>query len=261
MVSRPTYLGGLGFGAKWDMGWMHDTLAYFARDPVHRSHHHNDITFRMIYAFTENYVLPLSHDEVVHGKGSILGKMPGDEWRRFANLRALYGYMWAMPGKKLLFMGSEFGQYAEWDHDRSLDWHLLEAAPHQGVRRWIGDLNRAYSAEAALHEQDVRAEGFEWIDASDARSSVLAFLRRSRDGESVVVVCNFTPQVWSNYRLGVPDGGTWNEVLNSDAEVYGGSGQGNFGAVEAAPVPYHGRPHSIVLTLPPLSVVFLRSSD
>ncbi|HUF12480.1 MAG TPA: 1,4-alpha-glucan branching protein GlgB [Longimicrobiales bacterium] len=261
MVSRPTYIGGLGFGAKWDMGWMHDTLRYFQHDPIHRSYHHGEITFRMIYAFTENYVLPLSHDEVVHGKGSILGKMPGDEWRRFANLRALYGYMWAMPGKKLLFMGSEFGQYAEWNHDKSLDWHLLDSDPHSGVHRWIQDLNRAYREELPLHELDSEPAGFEWLEANDSHCSVLSFLRRSRDGSSVLVVCNFTPEVWRNYRIGVPVAGNWREFLNSDAELYGGSGHGNLGGVESVPVPYHGRNHSVVLTLPPLSVVFMKPQE
>ena len=261
MVSRPTYVGGLGFGAKWDMGWMHDTLRYFQHDPIHRSYHHGEITFRMIYAFTENYVLPLSHDEVVHGKGSLLGRMPGDEWQRFANLRTLLGYMWAMPGKKLLFMGGEFGQYAEWNHDSSLDWHLLDYTPHKGVHQWVTDLNRAYRETTALHELDVDPAGFEWIEGNDSRASVLAFLRRDRDGRSVVVVCNFTPVVWQNYRIGVPEPGAWREFLNSDAAVYGGSGQGNLGGVESVPVPYHGRNHSLVITVPPLAVLFLRHED
>jgi len=256
MVSRPTYLGGLGFGFKWNMGWMHDMLDYLRRDPVYRGHHHNAITFSLVYAFSENFVLPLSHDEVVHGKGSLLGRMPGDRWQRFANLRALYGYMFGHPGKKLLFMGNEFGQWREWNHDTSLDWHLLDEADHRGLQRWVRDLNTRYRGEPALHEVDFDPAGFEWVDCTDHLRSVVSFLRRARDPARVVLfVCNFTPVVRSNYRVGVPTGGRWAEILNSDATLYGGSGQGNFGGAEAAPVPAHGRPWSLSLTLPPLAVI------
>jgi 1,4-alpha-glucan branching enzyme len=259
MVSRPTYVGGLGFGQKWDMGWMHDTLAYMQEDPVHRKFHHDELTFRSVYAFNENFVLPLSHDEVVHGKGSLLTRMPGDEWQRFANLRLLFAYMFAAPGKKLLFMGGEFGQYAEWNHDRSLDWHLLEYPVHRGVQAWVRDLNQAYRAFPALHELDFDARGFEWIDCHDAENSVLLFIRRSEDGKDLVLVAlNFTPIPRHNYRAGVPKGGFWQEVLDSDAPIYGGSGQGNLGGVESTPVASHGHPASLNLTLPPLGAVFLR---
>ena len=257
-VSRPTYVGGLGFGMKWDMGWMHDTLSYMGRDPMYRHYHHGQITFRQIYAFSENFVLPLSHDEVVHGKGSLLTRMPGDEWQRFANLRLLLSYMWAQPGKKLLFMGGEFGQWAEWNHESSLDWHLLDYQSHSGVQRLVQDLNRLYREERALHELDFDPAGFEWIDANDSAASVLTFLRRSRDGEPVVAAFNFTPVARMNYRVGVPHGGHWREVLNSDSAHYGGSGHGNLGGVEAAPAPLHGRPYSVTLTLPPLAAVLLR---
>jgi 1,4-alpha-glucan branching enzyme len=258
-VSRPTYIGGLGFGAKWDMGWMHDTLQYFSHEPIHRQFHHSNLTFRMLYAYNENFVLPLSHDEVVHGKGSMIGKMPGDDWQRFANLRALYGYMWAQPAKKLLFMGDEIAQWREWASDEQLDWHLLETPGHEGVRRWIEDLNGLYRAEPAMHALDNDPHGFEWVDANDAQASALTFLRRSRGGSDVILVaCNFTPVPRSSYRIGVPEAGFWKEVLNSDAEAYGGSGQGNLGGVEALPVPLHGRPRSLTVTLPPLSVVFFK---
>jgi 1,4-alpha-glucan branching enzyme len=259
MVSRPTYVGGLGFGMKWDMGWMHDTLEYMRREPIHRKFHHDRLTFRMLYAFTENYMLPLSHDEVVYGKGSLLGKMPGDEWQKFANLRLLFSYMYAMPGKKLLFMGGEFGQWGEWNHDGSLDWPALQWPGHRGVQRWVQDLNRLLREEPALHELDFDPSGFSWIDANDSEQSVVAFLRRGRAaGDVIVGAFNFTPVVRHNYRIGVPSGGFWKELLNSDAQVYGGSGQGNMGGVQAAPLTWHGHTHSIVVTLPPLGAVYFK---
>jgi len=261
MVSRPTYVGGLGFGYKWDMGWMHDTLRYLQHDPLYRRYHHNELCFRSMYAFSENFVLPLSHDEVVHGKGSLVGKMPGDAWQQFAHLRALYGYMYAQPGKKLLFMGGEIAQRREWAHDHSLDWHLLDDPQHRGVQRWIRDLNDCYRRLPQLHATDCTPEGFEWIDAGDADNSVFSFLRRAADGTPLAVVVNATPGVRRRYRVGVPGHGVWREVLNSDAECYGGSGVGNLGAMEATPVPCHGRPHSLVLTLPPLGVLFLAPGD
>jgi 1,4-alpha-glucan branching enzyme len=259
MVSRPIYVGGLGFGYKWDMGWMHDALDYLANDPIHRKYNHNKITFRSIYAFNENFVLPLSHDEVVHGKGSLVNKMPGDLWRKLANLRLLYGNLYAQPGKKLLFMGAELAQFREWNHDASLDWELLDDPAHAGIARWLEDLNRAYRGEPALHELDCDPAGFEWIDGSDAEYSVVAFLRRGKHlTEPVAVVFNFTPVPRENYRIGVPGRGYWKELLNSDAPEYGGSGLGNFGGVEAAPIPMHGKSHSLTLTLPPLGVLFLK---
>ncbi len=263
MVSRPTYVGGLGFGLKWDMGWMHDTLRYFSRDPIYRKYHHNELTFRLLYAFNENFVLPLSHDEVVHGKGSLLAKMPGDDWQKFANLRLLYGYQYTQPGKKLLFMGAEIAQWREWNHETSLDWHLLQYPPHDGIRRWLQDLNHLARREPALYELDCSPDGFEWIDCNDAENSVLAYLRKSRhSGEELLVVCNFTPVPRQNYRVGVPAPGFWRELLNSDAREYGGSGWGNLGGVEAVPVPWHGRAWSVTLTLPPLAVViFKRVTD
>ena len=260
MVSRPLYVGGLGFGLKWDMGWMHDILSYLSRDPIHRRHHHHELTFRLLYAFSENFILPLSHDEVVHGKGALLGKMAGDEWQKFANLRLLLGYLYAQPGKKLLFMGGEFGQGKEWNHDASLDWHLLSYATHAGLQRWVEDLNQFYRSEPALYEQDCASAGFEWIDCNDSEHSVLSFLRKGRStNDSVLVVCNFTPVLRHNYQVGVPRGGFWRETLNSDAGEYGGSQQGNLGGREASPVACHGRFHSLTLTLPPLAIMFLKN--
>jgi len=259
MVSRPTDVGGLGFGFKWDMGWMHDTLEYLRRDPIHRRYHHGELTFRQVYAYSENFVLPLSHDEVVHGKGSLLGKMPGDAWQRFANLRLLFGYQWAQTGKKLLFMGDELGQPSEWDHDASVEWHLRDDARHGGVMRWVRDLNALHRAESALHALDAEPRGFEWIDASDAEGGTLCFLRRGPSEANVVVVAlNLTPMPHERFRIGLPDGGVWHEALNSDAEVYGGSGLGNLGRVEAESSPWHGRPFSARIVLPPLSCVFFR---
>ena len=259
MVSRPTYVGGLGFGMKWDMGWMHDTLNYFMRDPIHRAWHHNQITFRGLYAFSENFVLPLSHDEVVHGKGSLLGRMPGDEWRRFANLRLLFAYMFTQPGKKLLFMGGEFGQWREWNHDDQLDWHLLEKPLHAGMQQWIADLNALYRRSAAAHERDFERDGFEWIDADDSRNSVLSYLRIATNGEHLLVVLNLTPVLRESYRIGVPFAGAWTEALNSDGETYGGSGVGNLGEVVAEAEPWHGRTQSLRLTLPPLGGLILEA--
>jgi 1,4-alpha-glucan branching enzyme len=259
MVSRPTYVGGLGFGMKWDMGWMHDVLDYASRDPVHRRYHHDRLTFRGLYAFTENYVLPLSHDEVVHGKRSLLDKMPGDRWQKFANLRALFGYQWTLPGKKLLFMGGDFGAWREWSHDESLEWHLLEDPAHRGLRRWVRDLNRLYRAERALHETDFDPAGFEWVDCGDADQSVISFLRKARTtGDLLLVAANFTPVPRHDYLLGVPRGGRWEEVLNGDSREYGGSGMGNLGGVNAKDAPMHGRSRSVRVTLPPLAAVVFR---
>jgi len=256
-VSAPTYLGGLGFGFKWNMGWMHDTLAYIAHDPVHRKFHHDQLTFSLIYAFSENYVLPLSHDEVVHGKGSILGKMPGDRWQRFANVRLLYGYMFTHPGKKLLFMGGEFAQEAEWNHDASLDWHLLADPAHAGISQLVRDLNRLYTRTPALYERDAQSEGFEWL-AGDVEGSVISYLRRgARPDDFVVCVCNFTPIVREDYRIGVPACARLREVLNTDAEIYGGSNAGNLGTVAVDEIAAHGRTHSATLRLPPLGVLVL----
>jgi 1,4-alpha-glucan branching enzyme len=258
LVSRPTSVGGLGFGFKWDMGWMHDTLRYMSRDPIYRRYHHEELTFRLLYAFTENFVLPLSHDEVVHGKRSLLEKMPGDDWQKFANLRLLLGYMYGQPGKKLLFMGAELAQRREWSHETELDWHLLAHPAHRGVQRWVRDLNHAYRAEPALHQLDCEPEGFEWVEPHDRDASILVFLRKGRRGEWVLVACNFTPVPRPHYRVGVPRPGYWREILNSDAEIYGGSGWGNLGGVRAEVKPAHGRPYSLDLTLPPLGAVFLR---
>jgi 1,4-alpha-glucan branching enzyme len=255
-VSRPTYVGGLGFGLKWNMGWMHDVLDYMSQDPVFRSYHHNQITFSLLYAFTENFILPFSHDEVVYGKGSMLRKMPGDEWQKFANLRLLYGFMFGHPGHKLMFMGDEFGQWSEWNHDASLDWHLLGYPLHAGLWRWVRDLNTLYRAEPALYELNSEATGFEWVDCKDSQRSVISFLRRARNpDDQLLFACNFTPMVRQNYRIGVPQDGSWKEVLNSDAPLYGGSGQGNFGGLSAVPLPIHGRPFSLNMLLPPLGVV------
>jgi 1,4-alpha-glucan branching enzyme len=257
MVSRPTYVGGLGFGLKWDMGWMHDTLKYMALDPVFRKYHHNQLTFRMLYAFTENFMLSLSHDEVVYGKGSLLNKMPGDLWQRFANLRLLFGSMFAQPGKKLLFMGGEFGAWNEWDHEKSLDWHLLDYPQHAGVRQWVGDLNWLYANDPTLHEWDLNPEGFHWIDANDSDQSTLSFLRAGREGV-YLIACNFTPVPRYDYRVGVPHAGFWKEVINSDAREYGGSGLGNLGGVMADGWGSHGQPASIKVVLPPLGIVFFK---
>jgi 1,4-alpha-glucan branching enzyme len=260
MVSRPNYLGGLGFGLKWDMGWMHDTLQYMSRDPVHRRYHHDKLTFRMLYAFHENFVLPLSHDEVVYGKGSLIGKMPGDRWQKFANLRALYGYMYAQPGKKMLFMGGEFGQPNEWAHDGSLQWDLLNDPMHQGLKNWVADLNNLYRNDPVLHELDCDSGGFEWIDCDDAEHSVISLIRKAKSTKGLIlIVCNFTPVPRYSYRLGAPRAGFWQEVLNSDASRYGGSNMGNLGGVETVPVPLHARPHSLTLTLPPLSISLFRN--
>lgn len=255
-VTAPTATGGLGFDLKWNMGWMHDALDYFTLDPVFRKYRPDLLTFSIWYAFSERYVLPLSHDEVVHEKSSLIGKMPGDEWRKRANLRLLFGYMFTHPGKKLLFMGGEFGQWSEWSHETGLEWRLLEYAPHQGILRWVADLNRLYRRLPALYERDAEPEGFEWIDFSDVEKSIVAYLRRGRSPDDVALVaCNFTPVPRYNYRVGVPFGGFWEEVLNSDAVEYGGSGVGNLGGVEAEQVPVHGRPWSLPLTLPPLGAV------
>ncbi|MCW5698752.1 MAG: 1,4-alpha-glucan branching protein GlgB [Rhodospirillales bacterium] len=256
MVSRPTYLGGLGFGYKWNMGWMHDTLSYISKDPVFRKYHHDQLTFTLTYAFAENFVLPLSHDEVVHGKGSLIGKMPGDRWQKFANLRAYYAFMFTHPGKKLLFMGCEFAQEREWNHDASLDWHLLDDPSHSGVQRLVRDLNHLYRDVSALHQLDCEPAGFEWIDCTDWEKSVISFLRKGREPADIaVVVCNLTPIIRESYKVGVPRGGLYRECINTDAKIYGGGNIGNAGAVLAAETPCHGRPLSLELTLPPLATV------
>jgi 1,4-alpha-glucan branching enzyme len=260
MVSKPVYLGGLGFGMKWDMGWMHDTLEYFRNDPIHRKYHHNQLTFRMLYSFHENFVLPLSHDEVVHGKGSLIGKMPGDEWQRFANLRLLFAYMYAQPGKKLLFMGCEFGQVREWAHDTSLEWDVIQYPVHRGVQAWMEQLNRVYRSEPALHTLDNTVDGFEWVDCNDNATSTISLLRKSESPrDTVLVTCNYTPVPRLGYRVGVPHGGYWRELLNSDGREYAGSGMGNLGGVRAEPIPVHGRPFSLNLTLPPLAALFFKA--
>ncbi len=262
MVSKPVYAGGLGFGLKWKMGWMHDTLEYFARDPVYRKYHHDKMTFSIWYAFSENYLLPLSHDEVVYGKGSLLRKMPGDDWQKFANLRLLLGYMYTHPGKKLLFMGSEFGQWNEWYHEASLDWHLLDNEKHQGVLKWVRALNQFYRNEPAAHELDFSHEGFQWIDYRDADQGVISYLRKAKSSrEEILVSCNLTPVLRHNYRVGIPRSGFWREMLNSDAKEYGGSGQGNLGGVESVPVSYQGQYHSLTLTVPPLAMLVLKREE
>ncbi|MEO3432177.1 1,4-alpha-glucan branching protein GlgB [Inquilinus sp. CAU 1745] len=261
-VSRPTYAGGLGFAFKWNMGWMHDTLQYMSKDPIHRRYHHHDLTFGLLYAFSENFILPLSHDEVVHGKGSLIGKMPGDEWRKFANLRAYYAFMWTHPGKKLLFMGGEFAQVREWNHDSSLDWHLLDEPLHKGIQTLVRDLNHLYRDIPALHQNDCDPSGFVWIEAQDIENSVLAFMRKGREGtRPVLVICNFTPMPRQNYRIGVPTGGYWQEIFNSDAALYGGGDIGNAGGASAEEIGSQGRPYSLSLTLPPLGVVLLQPSE
>jgi 1,4-alpha-glucan branching enzyme len=262
MVTRPTYSGGLGFGLKWNMGWMHDTLEYISKDPFYRRFHHGQLTFSIWYAFYENFVLSLSHDEVVYGKGSLITKMPGDDWQKFANLRLLFGYMYGHPGKKLLFMGGEFAQRNEWYHESSLDWHLLQYKPHQGIQKLVKDLNRLYKSERVLYEMEFDRPGFEWVDFQDWASSVISFIRRGKTTpELILVVCNFTPVVRENYPVGVPRGGIWEEIFNTDAEYYGGSGQGNKGAVVALNRSAHGREFALSLTLPPLAVLFLKSRE
>ncbi len=260
MVTKPIDVGGLGFGMKWNMGWMHDTLEYFNQDPIYRKYHQGKLTFSVLYAFSENFILPLSHDEVVHGKGSLYGRMPGDAWQKFANLRLLFGYMYTHPGKKLLFMGGEFGQWPEWQHDHSLEWHVLEHADHASLPKWVRDLNHVYRAEPALFELDFDSKGFEWIDFHDADNSVLSYLRRNKSGDAILAVaCNFTPVPRHNYRVGVPKGGFWKEILNSDAKDYGGSGQGNMGGVEASPASFYGKfDYTLSVTLPPLGVVVFK---
>jgi len=245
---------------KWNMGWMHDTLDYFSSNPVFRKYRHNELTFSIWYAFFENFILALSHDEVVYGKGALIGKMPGDEWQRSANLRLLFGYMYGHPGKKLLFMGAEFGQWREWVHEESLEWDALQHPSHQGIQKWLKDVNHFYRTEPALHELDFTSEGFEWVDFHDWEESIISFLRKGKTtNDFILTVCNFTPVPRLNYRVGVPRGGFWKEMLNSDATLYGGSGCGNSGGAEATPVPAHGRHHSLSLTLPPLSVLFFKS--
>ncbi|RPI04748.1 MAG: 1,4-alpha-glucan branching protein GlgB [Ignavibacteriae bacterium] len=258
-VTTDTQYGGLGFSLKWNMGWMHDMLVYFSNDPLFRTYHHNNLTFALLYAFSERFLLPLSHDEVVHGKSSLLHKMPGDDWQKFSNLRLLYGLMYGFPGKKLLFMGSEFGQRDEWNADQSLDWHLTQFPPHAGLLKWVSDLNRVYRKEGALHQVDFHYAGFEWIDFHDKANSVISFIRKSNDGkENVIVACNFTPVPRPGYRVGVPDAGRYREILNSDSTFYGGSNMGNAGEIQSEPIPYQNRPFSISVNIPPLSAVYLK---
>ena len=261
-VSRPTSMGGLGFGLKWDMGWMHDTLLYMSRDPIYRQYHHYDLTFRMLYAYTENFVLPLSHDEVTHGKSSLIGKMPGDDWQKFASLRLLLGYMYAQPGKKLLFMGAELAQWSEWSHDNSLDWHLLNYQRHAEIQRWVKALNNLYRSEPALYQLDCDTAGFEWIDANNASQSLISFVRKGKSADDVfIIVCNFTPMTYFDYRIGVPRGGLWKELLNGDVREYGGSGQDNPISLSASAIPMHGRPYSLEITIPPLAAVYFKSRE
>jgi 1,4-alpha-glucan branching enzyme len=258
-VSRPTYVGGLGFGFKWNMGWMHDTLGYFQQDPIHRRYHHHELTFSLVYAFSENFILPLSHDEVVHGKGSLYSKMPGDRWQKLANLRCLYAYMWAHPGKKLLFMGGELAQEGEWSHERSLDWHLLENPEHAGIQALVRDLNRVYRDHPALWQIDDDSRGFYWLEPNDAENNVVAFCRVGEDPVQDVIacVCNLSPVPREGYRLGLPQSGRWREVVNTDAGVYGGTNRGNLGGVEADAMGWHNQPFSAEISLPPLGVVWL----
>ncbi len=263
LVTRPIKNGGLGFDMKWNMGWMHDTLDYFDNDPVYRKYHQDKLAFSIWYAFSENFVLPLSHDEVVHGKGSLIRKMPGDEWQKFANLRVLFGYMYTHPGKKLLFMGDEFAQENEWNHNLSLDWHLLQNNLNDKLKNWVNDLNHLYKSEPALHELDFESKGFEWIDLHDEEKSVISFLRRGKSEDDLfAIVCNFTPVPRQNYRVGVPHDGVWKEVLNSDAKEYGGSGQGNEGIVESSPASFYGVfDYSLSITLPPLAILIFKWHD
>jgi 1,4-alpha-glucan branching enzyme len=259
-VSRPTYVGGLGFTYKWNMGWMNDILEYVRQDPIHRRWHHNNITFSLLYAFSENFILPFSHDEVVHGKGSMFGKVPGDDWQKAATLRALYGFMYSHPGKKLMFMGCEFGQRREWNYDRSLDWHLLDHPLHAGLKRYVADLNHVYAAEPTLHELDFDPAGFHWIDCNDNENSVVSFLRTAKNGESVVAILNFTPVPRDGYRIGVPSAGAFDELINSDSHAYGGSNLGNAGVVFTEPIASHGHAQSLRLNLPPLGFLLLKPS-
>ncbi|MBV8053678.1 MAG: alpha amylase C-terminal domain-containing protein, partial [Deltaproteobacteria bacterium] len=258
-VSRPVYVGGLGFNFKWDMGWMHDTLLHFGKDPVHRRFHHNNLTFGIMYAWSENFIMPLSHDEVVYGKRSLIDKMSGDRWQKFANLRSLLGYMWARCGKKLLFMGGEFGQWREWNHDSSLDWHLLDEPDHRGLQRLVRDLNRIYREEPALWEADVEPSGYRWIDANDADDNVIAFMRRAPSNSQIICLCNFSPVVRYEYRVGAPVAGIYREILNTDSTFYGGSNVGNGGTVSADEQPCHGLPFSLTVTLPPLATVWFKA--
>jgi 1,4-alpha-glucan branching enzyme len=258
MVSKPTDVGGLGFGLKWNMGWMHDTLEYLSKDPIYRKFHHNQLTFSLVYAFTENFLLSLSHDEVVYGKKSLLNKMPGDSWQKFANLRLLYGYMYAHPGKKLVFMGQEFGQPAEWDHEKPLEWGLLKKQEHLQMQRWVKEVNYLYKTEKALFENDFDSSGFEWVDCVDAERGVVSFLRKSKDKKNILVICNFTPIPRENYKVGVGEKGFWKEILNSDAKEYGGSGRGNMGGLNTSPLPYKGKYYSLSVSVPPLAVLFFK---
>jgi 1,4-alpha-glucan branching enzyme len=258
-VSKPVYLGGLGFDLKWNMGWMNDTLEYFSKDPIHRKFHHNHLTFSLLYAFSENFILVLSHDEVVHGKRSLLNKMPGDMWQKFANLRLLYGFMYSHPGKNLLFMGGELGQWDEWNHDKSIDWHLIQFAPHRCLQKFVVDLNRIYQSEPALYERDFHYGGFEWIDFHDSDNSIISFMRKAKNPDDLlIIVCNFTPLPRPDYRIGVAKNSHYKEILNSDSQIYWGSNMGNAGGVNADKVPWHAKPYSIKITIPPLSIVIFK---